>query len=590
MTRRTIATMVLASLGGLMACQAIVGIEDTSLRGDGGASGSAGLGGAGGSDASAGSGGNAGSSGGSAGSGGTGAVGGAAGSGGSVNDAGDASDGALVSDFSIQILTSQVQIGLGGVHFLPVEVQRGSGYTAAVDVTLSAPPAGLSAQPLNIPAGETFGELQLSAKSPLAAGSTFLTTITGSDGTLSHDASVNTIVTEPSGTLDATFAASGIHLQSAGQHEVEIYDVRTAKDSRILFAGYQVGLSLAPMIGILAAGGNKVDTQGSIKPCSACSPEGYARGITTLSAGPVLFAVDRFDDFIVSKHSEANLGLELTFGSTGPGFTRSDVGGTDISRGVAAFEGTTGTRLFVVGTSNGNSAVMQLSSAGAVQKTASNFGMQGATHSSLAATPNGRAYVVGNVSDGGGKIDMKLVALDANLALDTGFNGTGFVTYGSAGVDDKAVTVLAQEDDKVLVAGSTNKSLWIRRYLPDGQLDPTFGTNGMASVTVNANSVTAADAVRFPDQRLVLLGNAVGGSKPGPVAVRLRRNGQADPSWGEFGEMGAIHPKLGQNAKLWAGDVQLSGTPAVYRLVLGGTAENTAQFNVINGFVARIWY
>lgn len=49
-----------------------------------------------------------------------------------------------------------------------------------------------------------------------------------------------------------------------------------------------------------------------------------------------------------------------------------------------------------------------------------------------------------------------------------------------------------------------------------------------------------------------------------------------------------VHLNLGQNAKIWAGDVQLSGTPALYRLVVGGTAENTAQFNVINGFVARL--
>ncbi|MCB9580430.1 MAG: hypothetical protein H6717_25600 [Polyangiaceae bacterium] len=514
----------------------------------------------------------------------------AAGSGGALSDAGDASDGSLVNDFGIQILTSQVQIGLGGKHFLPVELTRGPGFTAAVDVTLSAPPSGLTAQPLTIVAGETFGELQLSAKSPLTVGSTFQLTITGSSGTLSHDASVNTFVTEKSGTLDKGFASNGIHLQSFGQHEVEIYDVHTAKDSRILFAGYQTGLSLAPMIGILATEGKKVDTQASIQPCSACSPEGYARGIATMPSGPVLFATERYDDFIISKHGSTNLGLDLTFGSSGPGYTRTDAGGTDKSLGVAALEAPTGTRLFVFGTSNGNSAVAQLNALGTVQKTVTNLGMQGATHSSLAVTPNGRVYMVGNVTDGGGKIDMKLVALDANLALDTGFNGTGSVTYGASGVDDKAVTVLPQEDDKVLVAGSTNKSLWVRRYLPDGQLDPTFGTNGMASVAVNANSVTAADAVRFPDDRLVLLGNAVGGNNPGPAAVRLRRNGQADPSWGDTGELGVVHLNLGQNAKIWAGDVQLSGTPALYRLVVGGTAENTAQFNVINGFVARAWY
>ncbi|HMR77619.1 MAG TPA: hypothetical protein PKD61_21070, partial [Polyangiaceae bacterium] len=370
----------------------------------------------------------------------------------------------------------------------------------------------------------------------------------------------------------------------------EIYDIGVAGDARILFGGYKVGLSQAPLIGILAADGKKVDSEASIKPCSACSPGGIARGIAVLSTGHALFATDRTNDFALSKNSTTNLGLDQAFGSPGPGYTVLDMGGTDLSTGVAAFEGTSGTRLFAFGTSNNASAVAQLSSAGFQQKSAKAFGMTGSTHSSLAATPDGRVYMAGTVVDGGGKADMKLVALDSNLALDTGFNGTGFVTYGASGVDDKVKTVIAQADNKVLVAGSTNKSLWVRRYLPDGQPDTSFGANGLVSVAVNANSVEAADAVQFPDQRIVVLGNATGGNNPGPAALRLRRNGQADPSWGSQGEYGVIHPNLGQNAKIVAGAVQLSGTPAVYRLVIGGTADNIAQFNTISGIVSRVWY
>lgn len=507
-----------------------------------------------------------------------------------MSDASAESDGSLVNDFGIQILSTQVQIGLGGTHFLPVEIQRGPGFTAAVDITLGTPPSGLTASSLTIPVGETFGELQLSAKAPLVVGSTFTMKVVGTSASLNHDASVNTIITEKSGTLDTGFASNGIHMQSAGQKEVEIYDIGVAGDARILFAGYRVGLSQAPLIGILAIDGKKVDTETTLVPCSACSPAGIARGVAMLSTGHALFATDRTNDFALTKHSQSNLGLDQTFGSPGPGYTVLDMGGTDLSTGVAVYEGTSGTRLYAFGTSNNASAVAQLSAAGFQQKTAKAFGMTGSTHSSLAATPDGRVYMAGTITDGGGKADMKLVALDSNLALDTGFNGTGFVTYGTAGADDKVKTVIAQADNKVIVAGSTNKSLWVRRYLPTGQPDSSFGANGLVSVAVNANSVEAADAVQFPDGRIVVLGNAIGGNKPGPAALRLRRNGQADPSWGTQGEYGVMHPNLGQNAKIVAGAVQLSGTPAIYRLVIGGTADNTAQFNTINGIVSRVWY
>ena len=69
-------------------------------------------------------------------------------------------------------------------------------------------------------------------------------------------------------------------------------------------------------------------------------------------------------------------------------------------------------------------------------------------------------------------------------ALDPSFGSGGIVvTDFNGSIDDAAFAIAVQPDGKVLAAGyafsfATNYDFALVRYLPDGSLDPSFGTNG----------------------------------------------------------------------------------------------------------------
>ncbi len=70
-------------------------------------------------------------------------------------------------------------------------------------------------------------------------------------------------------------------------------------------------------------------------------------------------------------------------------------------------------------------------------------------------------------------------------ALDPSFGSGGIVvTDFNGSIDDAAFAVAVQPDGKILAAGyvfssaATNYEFALARYLPDGSLDPSFGTNG----------------------------------------------------------------------------------------------------------------
>ncbi|MEA3356854.1 MAG: hypothetical protein U9Q67_00215 [Patescibacteria group bacterium] len=85
-------------------------------------------------------------------------------------------------------------------------------------------------------------------------------------------------------------------------------------------------------------------------------------------------------------------------------------------------------------------------------------------------------------------------ALAAINRWDTDFNTSGFIKYDEASIASLGLSMLAQSDGKIVVAGSTasdgnasRTTLW--RYNPDGTLDTTFGAQGIATHIIPGNIV-----------------------------------------------------------------------------------------------------
>ncbi len=72
--------------------------------------------------------------------------------------------------------------------------------------------------------------------------------------------------------------------------------------------------------------------------------------------------------------------------------------------------------------------------------------------------------------------------------LDPGFNGTGYVRIDFNGNTDVINDIAIQPDQKIVAAGVAFTPAWnvevkIIRLLPDGNLDPDFGTGGIVTYT-----------------------------------------------------------------------------------------------------------
>jgi uncharacterized delta-60 repeat protein len=125
-------------------------------------------------------------------------------------------------------------------------------------------------------------------------------------------------------------------------------------------------------------------------------------------------------------------------------------------------------------------------------------------------------------------------------SLDPTFGGLGWVTTALGAEIDEANALVAQPDGKLVAAGFTVAGgVWagfaLARYLPDGSLDPVFGTGGRA-VTSAGGLRSALALARQPDGKLVAAGwGAVPGSLRDFALARYLPDGTLDPAFGTGG-------------------------------------------------------
>ena len=139
----------------------------------------------------------------------------------------------------------------------------------------------------------------------------------------------------------------------------------------------------------------------------------------------------------------------------------------------------------------------------------------------------GRIVVVGSVDFNGADVDMGVVRLTPNGALDTSFSGDGKATisFDLAGFDeDAAEGVAIDRNGRILLAGQAYDSggggfdFAFARMMDNGTLDTSFGVGGRLTVSFDfggANGEFVNDVAVWPDGEIV----AAGSMDIGPTAV-----------------------------------------------------------------------
>ena len=140
----------------------------------------------------------------------------------------------------------------------------------------------------------------------------------------------------------------------------------------------------------------------------------------------------------------------------------------------------------------------------------------------------------------GQNADIELVRLYTDGQLDSSFGSEGKVVSDFGSNHEYARSVEIQPDDKIVVGGfiynySSNYDFALIRYLPNGSLDNTFGTNGKVQTDVFYDD-RLYDIALLPDGKILAVGYTVNISGRSDIAiVKYNSDGTLDNSFGTGG-------------------------------------------------------
>ncbi|MEW6445262.1 MAG: delta-60 repeat domain-containing protein [Pseudomonadota bacterium] len=206
----------------------------------------------------------------------------------------------------------------------------------------------------------------------------------------------------------------------------------------------------------------------------------------------------------------------------------------------------------------------------------------------VARQTDGKIVLAGRAgNDAGSEDDFALLRYNADGQLDTTFGVGGKITTAFFSPDnwDVAEAVAIQADGKIVAAGwsiapAGNSVFALARYLSNGQLDTSFGANGLVTTNIRNSDDFINDIAIQADGKIVVTGGsrdaATTPAQYDFVTVRYLANGQLDTSFD--GDGIAITP-IGASDE-WANGIVIQRDGKV---VVAGASCNAGACDTTNG-------
>ena len=134
-----------------------------------------------------------------------------------------------------------------------------------------------------------------------------------------------------------------------------------------------------------------------------------------------------------------------------------------------------------------------------------------------------------------------IVRLTPDGALDTTFNGTGYINFGigSGLYYDHGLTMQLQPDGKILVGGKSEAPVGeyytLVRFNSNGTFDSNFGTNGIVHTQLFSGQSGIKSIVVLPNGKILTGGYCNDGSTQRYVLVQYTTTGNLDTTFGTNG-------------------------------------------------------
>ncbi len=130
---------------------------------------------------------------------------------------------------------------------------------------------------------------------------------------------------------------------------------------------------------------------------------------------------------------------------------------------------------------------------------------------SVALQEDGKIIIAGETGPTGYTEFLTVARIDADGSLDKSFGNEGAAVTKLGNDVLIAYAVMVQPDGKIVAVGynnhaNANSNFLVVRYMPDGVLDSTFGTNGLESTTINQSAGAYAGVIQ-EDGKIIAVGD-----------------------------------------------------------------------------------
>lgn len=165
--------------------------------------------------------------------------------------------------------------------------------------------------------------------------------------------------------------------------------------------------------------------------------------------------------------------------------------------------------------------------------------IEGEAHS-VAIQQDDKIVVTGySISSATNNEEITVVRFNPNGSIDETFGDNGIVITELSNEKDIGESVVIQPDGKIVVVGTTyhtpSLDIVLVRYNEDGTTDYGFGSAGIVITDINSGLDIGKSVVVQPDSKIVVGGYTHVGEKFYMTLLRYNSNGDLDPSFGQNG-------------------------------------------------------
>jgi uncharacterized delta-60 repeat protein len=148
--------------------------------------------------------------------------------------------------------------------------------------------------------------------------------------------------------------------------------------------------------------------------------------------------------------------------------------------------------------------------------------------------PSGKTLIAGSGA-GPGSQDMAVMRLNFNGSLDFSFSNNGIKLIDAAGAADEVKAIDVDTQGRIILAGfcnvgGTNRAC-LSRLHKNGATDLSFGVNGVVVQVLGSGVSTYEDVVALPNGKILAAGSAIGASLQSFALSRYLPNGNLDPTF-----------------------------------------------------------